>query len=77
MSNLSNFAWIMIMVTVVGVAGCGVAVAGAWGGTKAEATKSMAEALNEHTAVTSTLADRLDAIDKRLASIEKTLTDIP
>ena len=77
MSNLSNFAWIMIMVSVVVIAGCAVAVAGAWGGTKAEGQKAMAEALNEHTAVTSTLADRLDAIDKRLAAIEKTLTDIP
>jgi hypothetical protein len=67
----------MIMVSVVGVAGCAVAVAGAWGGTKAEAKKSMAEALKAHTAVTATLADRLDAIDSRLASIEKTLTDIP
>ncbi len=77
MSNLSNFAWIMIMVSVVGVAGCAVAVAGALSGPKAEAKKSMAEALKAHTAVTATLSDRLDAIDKRLASIEKTRTDSP
>jgi len=74
---MSNFAWIMIMVSVVSIAGCAVAVAGALSGPKAEAKKSMAEALNAHTAVTATLSARLDAIDSRLANIEKTLTDIP
>jgi hypothetical protein len=74
---MSDFAWIMIMVSVVVIAGCAVAVAGALSGPKADSKKAMAHALTEHTAVTATLSDRLDAIDARLASIEKTLTDIP
>jgi hypothetical protein len=74
---MSDLGWIMIMISVVVSAGSAVGVAGAISGPKAEAKKALAKALDAHTEVTATLGDRLDAIDRRLSSIEKTLNDIP
>lgn len=77
MSAISDLGWIMMMISIVVIAGCAIAVASAISGPKAGATKATAKALDAHTETMAALSDRLDAIDRRLSSIEKTLNDIP
>ena len=54
-----------------------VAATGAKNGIKAEVKKAEIEANTKHADATAALASHLESIEKRLATIEKTLTDIP
>ncbi len=69
--------WVAAIFIALIIGGTVIAAVGARHGIKAEVKKQEIEALKAHTAVTADLAERLDAIDGRLAAIEKTLTDIP
>lgn len=54
-----------------------VAATGAKNGIKAEVKKAEIEANTKFSEATAAVASHLESIDKRLATIEKTLTDIP
>ncbi|MEO6941684.1 MAG: hypothetical protein ABI238_05285 [Terrimesophilobacter sp.] len=64
------FAWIAIFGIIAGVI---ITVVTKFAGRNTELSK----ALDQNSAVNEKLLARLDAIDSRLGSVEKTLTDIP
>ncbi len=70
MEYIPWFAWIIIVAIIVG----GVITI------TSELTRGRnraTQALEENTRANARLVERLDAIDARLGSVEKTLTDIP
>ena len=74
MSDLPWYAWAAIVaVFVIGIPGALAAFNSTRGLNPEELAKSQADALETNKLV----ADRLAAIEQRLAAIEKTLTDIP
>jgi len=64
------FAWIAIAGIIVGGA---ISLVGALNGRKTE----LADALKQNAEINEKLIARLDGIDSRLSSVEKTLNDIP
>ncbi|MGX1792515.1 hypothetical protein ACWIDW_06175 [Microbacterium sp. NPDC055312] len=70
MEYIPWFGWIVIVAIAAGVI---ITVTNSIVGRKSELT----EALRQSAAVNEKLLARLDAIDDRLASVEKTLSDIP
>lgn len=70
MEYIPWFVWIVIVAIAAGVI---ITVTNSIVGSKSELT----EALRQNAAVNEKLLARLDAIDDRLASVEKTLNDIP
>jgi len=69
---------IFVLVTVVG-AGSGVIVEAMKRkpNPRSEADEKLADALRQSSEVSAKLLERLDSIDTRLKSVEKTLSDIP
>ena len=74
MDAIPWFAWIPI-VAIVGWAL--ISVVGAIAGPRGPATKELTEALRTSSDANAKVAERLDRIEQRLSTIEKTLTDIP
>lgn len=70
MEYMPWFAWIAIAGIIVGGA---IAIVGALNERKTE----LAEALKQNAEINEKLIARLDGIDSRLGSVEKTLNDIP
>lgn len=70
MEYMPWFAWIAIAGIIVGGA---IAIVGALNEPKSE----LAQALKQNAEVNEKLIARLDGIDSRLSSVEKTLNDIP
>lgn len=74
MEYIPWFAWIAI----VAIAAWGlIGAVGAFTGPRSQSSKAVADALSEATASQKAVTERLEAIDTRLAAIEKTLNDIP
>jgi uncharacterized membrane protein YqgA involved in biofilm formation len=70
MEYIPWFAWIIIVAIIVG----GVITVTS---ELARGRNRATQALEENTRANARLVERLDAIDARLGSVEKTLTDIP
>lgn len=70
MEYIPWFAWIVIVAILAGAI---IAVANAASGRKAE----LVQALKQNTEVNEHLRARLEDVERRLASVEKTLTEIP
>ena len=81
---MSDISWpVAIMVTLIAVTVLGVG-ASIWterlrmrNPDRAEADKKLAEALRQSSEVNAKLLERLESIDGRLQSVEKTLSEIP
>ena len=81
---MSDISWpfalvlIFVLITVIG-AGSGVAVEALKRrpSPRAEADQKLAEALQQSSEVNAKLLERLESIDGRLQSVEKTLSEIP
>ncbi len=81
---MSDISWpVAIMVTLIAVTVLSIG-ASAWterirlrNPDRAEADKKLAEALRQSSEVNAKLLERLESIDGRLQSVEKTLSEIP
>lgn len=67
--------WILIPVTAIIVWGL-IAMSGARSGSR-RTDMQLAEALQRTAESNRLLAERIDQLDRRLASVEKTLNDVP
>lgn len=70
MEYIPWFVWIVIVAILAGVT---ITVVNTLGGRKAE----LAQALRQNAEVNEKLMSRLDSIEHRLTSVEKTLNEIP
>jgi len=83
-SGINDLSWpVAIMITLVSVTILGVA-ASVWterirlrNPNRAEADKKLAEAFRQSSDVNAKVLERLESIDGRLQSVEKTLSEIP
>ena len=69
--------WVSAIVIALIIGGTIIATVGAKHGIKAEVKKEELNAMSKFSTSANDLTERLDALDARLARIEKMLNDIP